>query len=165
MRCGDCKSARYCSKYCQQQHFPYNVKYCSAITDLEYIERQKLYKEHSVRQEQIYVKIQNKLVKLIGEKPVVKCILDGVHCEVLWDTGSMITLVDAKWVQKYFPEKKLHSIMDFLQDETLQVRAANSTEISFEGVLLFDFSLKDDLQIITVPFLVTSQDISEPILG
>ena len=115
-----------------------------------------MYKEHSVRQEQIDVKTRNKLVKLIGEKPVVNCILDGVHCEVLWDTGSMITLVDAKWVKKYFPEKKLHSIKDFLQDETLQVRAANSTEISFEGVLLFDFALKDDLQIITVPFLVTS---------
>ena len=103
MRCGDCKSARYCSKYCRQQHFPYHVKYYSDITDLEYIERQKLYKKHLVRQEQIDVKTRNKLVKLIGEKPVVKCILDGVHCEVLWDTGSMITLVDAKWVKKYFP--------------------------------------------------------------
>ena len=77
MRCGECNSARYCSKYCLKQHLPYHVKYCSAITDLEYFELQKLYKNHSVRQEQIDVKTQNKLVKLIGKKPVVKCSLDG----------------------------------------------------------------------------------------
>ena len=68
----------------------------------------------------------------------------GVSCEVLWDTGSMVTPVDAKWVKKYFPKKKLHSIEDFLQGETLLVRAANSTEIQFEGLLLFDFALKAD---------------------
>ncbi|MCH2405578.1 MAG: hypothetical protein MK200_05230 [Nitrosopumilus sp.] len=155
----------YCSKHCQKKHFPKHRKYCSVITDLENLEVQKLYKNHSVREEQVDTKTRSKLIRLIGDKPLMFCTLDGVEFEVLWDTGSMISLVDLNWVKKYFPEKKLYPVEDFLQNEILQIRAANSTEISFMGILLFDFTLKADSQTVTIPFLVTPQHISEPILG
>ena len=47
----------------------------------------------------------------------------------------------------------------------LQIQAANSPEISFEGVMLFDFCLQNDSKTVPVPFLVTSQEITERILG
>ena len=165
MACGKCKSGKYCSKLCQKKHFPDHSKYCSAISDLEKLELHKLYRDSSVREEQVDGKTQTKLLNLIGEKPLLKCKLDGKDAEVLWDTGSMVSLVDTEWIKKHFPGKKLHSIEEFLQNQTLQIRAANSSEISFEGVLLFDFSLQCDSKTVTVPFLVTSQKISEPILG
>ena len=136
-----------------------------SVSWMKKFELQKLYGNHSVRESQIDVKTRRNFVRLIGEKPMVKCCLDGVKFEMLWDTGCMITLVDSTWVKQNFPVKKIYYIKEFLHNEVLQVRAANSTEINFDGVLLFDFKLNDNLQTITVPFLVSSEDISEPILG
>ena len=164
-QCSKCHSTQYCSKECQRKHFPYHAQYCSAIVDLKKLETDKWYKNFSVREEQVDAKSRRKFVNLIGEKPVVNCYLDGENCAALWDTGSMISVVDFKWVKKNFPDKTLHSVDNFLQNDNLQVRAANSTEIPYEGVILLEFSLKSDVQGFTVPFLVTSQPINEPILG
>ena len=165
MRCGKCKIGRYCSKLCQKKHFPSHTLYYNAISNLEEFELRKLYRDHTVREEQIDSKIRRKLIRLIGEKPMLKCRLGGKNEEVLWDTGSMISLVDTKWVKKQFPDKMLHSVDDFLENEVLQIQAANSSEISFEGVMLSDFCLQNDSKTVTVPFLVTSQEINERILG
>ena len=165
LRCGVCKSGKYCSKQCQKKHYPDHSKFCSAISQLKTLELQKLYNDSSVREEQMDVKTRRKFIKLIGEKPMLKCKLDGIDFNVLWDTGSMVSLVDTNWVKCNFPQKKLISVEELLQNEILEIRAANSTEILFDGVLLLDFSLKDDVNTFTVPFLVTSQDVNEPILG
>ena len=86
---------------------------------------------------------------------MVNCYLDSENCEALWDTGSMISLVDAKWVSQHFPQKKMHAVNNFLKTDNLKVKAANSTEIPFKGVILLEFSLKRGIQGFTVPFLVT----------
>ena len=163
-KCGKCKAGRYCSKKCQKEHYPYHQNFCSAIYELQDLEKTKLLGNFSVREES-KGDCENKLLNLIGEKPMLKCCLDGRKVEVLWDTGSMISLMDLKWVQKYFPEKKILPVKEFLKSDDLQVRAANSTVIPFEGVVLLEFCLPNDLQAVTVPFLVTDQDINEPILG
>ena len=104
MRCGACKSGKYCSKRCQRQHYPHHVEFCSAISELEKLELNKLYKDYSIREEQIDSKTRSKFVKLVGEKPMLKCHLDGSDFDVLWDTGSMVSLVDKNWVKRHFPE-------------------------------------------------------------
>ena len=124
-----------------------------------------MYKNYSVRAEQVDAQSRNKFVNLIGEKPTIKCYLDGANCEALWDTGSMVSLVDVRWVRENFLQKRLHSIKDFLKNDNLQVKTANSTEIPLEGVILMDFSLKSGLPGFIVPFLFTSQEINELILG
>lgn len=73
MVCAVCKSAKYCSKHCQKRHFPYHSKYCSAISDLKEFELKKLYRGHSIREEQMDGKTRTKIVKLIGEKPMLQC--------------------------------------------------------------------------------------------
>ena len=82
-RCSVCHSNKYCSKECQKKHFPYHTQFCSAIVDLKKLETDKMYKEYSVREEQVDAKSRSKLVSLIGEKPMVKCYLDGKNCEAL----------------------------------------------------------------------------------
>ena len=164
MRCGHCKATSYCSIGCQMSHHNYHKVYCSAITSLEQYERDKLYSGFSVRQCQIDYRTKKKLIRLVGEKPVVSCNLGAKKTEVLWDTGSMVSLLDRRWLRLNFPHAKIQSISEFLE-ETLEVKAANSTSIELDGVVVLDFSLGDAGETVRVPFLVTSQALVEPILG
>ena len=111
------------------------------------------------------VKSTRKIMRLVGDKAILKCLLDNKFFEVLWDTGSMISLVDKDWVEEHFPEKKIYSVDEFLENECLHVQAANSTEITYDGVILLKFSLKFNNDSFDVPVLVTNQKIAEPILG
>ena len=164
-RCGGCKSTVYCSKKCQKSHRDYHAVYCSAINDLRELEINKLYRDFSVRQQQVDVKTQTKLVKLVGEKPMLRCRLDGKVVEMLWDTGSMISLVGRKWAKKNFPNKKIYSVSEFLEEkEELKVTAANSSVVNVDGVLLFYFSVGESDGFV-IPVLVGGDDIVQPILG
>ena len=165
-RCSGCHATSYCSRKCQKSHHAYHAPYCSAINQLEKFEINKLYRGFSVRQQQLDAKTQTKLVKLVGEKPILRCLLDGKSVDVLWDTGSMITLVSRKWAKENFPNKKIHSITEFLEEneEELHVTAANKTEVKIEGVILLDFSLDASGVAFPVPVLVGTDDV-EPILG
>ena len=62
------------------------------------------------------VPLRNRLVKLIGKKPVFECCLNGVQTGVLWDTGSMISLGTAKWLRENFPDIEIRPISEFLED-------------------------------------------------
>ena len=162
--CGKCKATRYCSENCQKVHLDYHAVYCSAIVDLDKLQKERFYGDCTVRQKGGNGKTRMKLMKLVGEKPILNCCLGGKEFQMLWDTGSMISMVDKKWVKNNFPEATIHSVTDFLDDE-LCVRAANSTEICFDGVVVLKFSLDGIDEGFEVPLLVSSKDITEPILG
>ena len=165
-RCGGCRATSYCSKRCQKAHHSYHAVYCSALNDLEKIEINKLYRGTSVRQQQVDAKTQMKIVKLVGSKPMLRCYFDGKAVKVLWDTGSMISLVGRKWAREHFPNKKIHSISEFLEEnEKLRVTAANSTDVQVEGILLVEFTLGDAGGAFWVPVLVGNDEVVEPILG
>ena len=165
-RCSGCKSTWYCSRACQKSHREYHGVYCSAISDLCKLETDKLFREFTVRQRQVDTKTQAKLVKLVGEKPLLNCRLDGKSVDVLWDTGSMVSLVGQKWVQDNFPEKKIHSIREFLEEnEELKVTAANSSDVKINGVILLYFSMGEETEGFVVPVLVGNEEVVEPILG
>ena len=114
MRCGKCKATAYCSRTCQKSHLAHHSVYCSMIVGLEKVETDKLYRGFSVRQKQMDFKTTKKIVNLVGEKPMLKCSLGGKEFQVLWDTGSMISLVDRRWVKENFPEAIVHSVAAFL---------------------------------------------------
>ena len=154
----------YCSKGCQNAHLGYHAVFCSAIVDLKNMERNKLYGNYTVSQNASNYKTKMKLMKLVGEKPILNCYLGGKRFEMLWDIGSMISMVSRSWVNKNFPDLKIHSVSDFLGDE-LHVRAANSTKISFDRVCVLEFYLDGADKGFEVPLLVASQDEIEPILG
>ena len=116
-RCSQCKATLYCSKQCQKDHRPHHDVYCSAIESLEKHEREKLYRGYSLRQCQIDFRTKKRLIKLVGEKPVLSCVLgeEKVEVEVLWDTGSMVCLCDRDWLEKNFPDVEVQSVSDFLE--------------------------------------------------
>ena len=138
---------------------------CSAIKDLENLELMKSYKAFSVRENQMDMKSKKRFINLVGQKPMLNCFLNGKNFQVLWDTGSMVSVVDKAWVVQHFPEGKLLSIEEVLGENKLQIRAANNTDISLTGVMLLEFSLNQNLLGFTIPFLVSEQKVNEPIIG
>ena len=74
--CGGCKSTHYCSKTCQLSHWSYHSIYCQAIADLDRLEKSKRYADQSVRQNQVDNRTRLKVLKLVGDKPKIRCWLN-----------------------------------------------------------------------------------------
>ena len=70
VRCEKCASGCYCSSNCKEVHAPAHEHLCVSIQNLEKLEFQK--RGFSVREEH-QVGVQNRLVSLIGEKPILNC--------------------------------------------------------------------------------------------
>ena len=110
------------------------------------------------------IPLQNRLVKLIGGKPILKCLINGVQSEALHDSGSQICSVDEDWVSENAPEAELHPISDFVgEGETLKINAANNIEVPMRGVVCLDFNIGK--YSFPVPFLVTESKLDRPIIG
>ena len=120
LRCSHCRSTHYCSIGCQLSHRSHHKVYCGAIASLEEMEKEKLYRGFSVRQSQVDFRTKKKLIRLVGEKPVVACILGDKKTDVLWDTGSMVSLVDRKWLAKNFSDWDIFLLQWLGQSESSQ---------------------------------------------
>ena len=87
-------------------------KYCAAICMLEEIEWEKKKKALvcGVDTEKLPLKLKKKLVKLVGERPILKCLLNGEKVEGLWDTGAMVSLLNKIFVDEHFPDAKIEPV-------------------------------------------------------
>ena len=162
--CSDCHTP-YCSKQCQLSHRKYHRPYCNAISEFMKNQKEKVYGCLSVREKHVGCTDELKLMKLIGNKPTINCYLNGKQFNFLWDTGSMISMVDREWASENFPDKTIIPVEEFLGDKVLNVVAANSTKIALDGVLVLKFSLGKESNGFMVPVLVSSTSLSGPILG
>ena len=70
------------------------------------------------------------MMRLVGRKPMVKCHLDGKKFDMLWDTGSMICLVDRKWVGEHFPDKEI----DTAERDKEELKSPNKLKSSFKAL-------------------------------
>ena len=109
-------------------------------------------------------KQQLELINLVGKKPVIKFWLNQRQCEGLWDTGSMISLMNKKVVEEKFPNLKIHSVEEFL-GTGLKLAAANQTELQIEGIVLMDFGVEKSDILFQIPFIVTEEEVKEIIIG
>ena len=98
---------------------------------------------------------------------MVQCCINGKSTEALWDTGSQISLLPRSWIHQNLPDVSLRPIQQLLDETALDVRAANSTPIPFDGWIEAHFSLSRRGEAISllVPMLVTSDALAEPIIG
>lgn len=104
-------------------------------------------------------------MKVVGEKPLINCHLNDIKVKGLWDTGSMISLLEKKWLEEKFPSVETVSLENFLGVSNLNLRTANNTVLEIESVALIDFALKPNTEKIKVPFLVTNEIVEYPIFG
>ena len=163
-KCKACKSGCYCSEACRDSHVPSDAHqtFCSHIQQLEALEKAKRVCE--VREaSQVRGHVRRKLVNLIGEKPMVVCSIDGVHTEVLWDTGAMVSMVNGKWLRTNYPDLPIMPVMDFLEGDNLHLCTANNTKVVVEGVVVMAVTIGTTTM--SVPFVVSADDLAQPIIG
>ena len=78
----------------------------------------------------------------------------------------MISLVNEEWVLREFKNIEIQPIENFISDGSdISLKAANNTDVSIEGVVTLDFRLPNSNQTFVVPFIVTKETLSNPILG
>ena len=107
---------------------------------------------------------KQQLVKLVGESCLVDCELNGHPSVVLWDTGAQLLIVSQRWCEDNIPALQIRQI-EKLTDPGLKLTTANGSLILYLGWIAVDFSLASDETSLMVPFLVTEENISEPIIG
>ncbi len=166
-RCRSCWSGCYCSKECREAHAADHGKLCNYIQELEEIEKNK--RVMSVREaNQVQRKLRNKLIRLVGERPILNCSLGNdklmKYCKALWDTGAMVSLLSLDWLKENFPDYELLSIEEYLEGDDMHLCAANNTKVEVEGVVVLNFGIGKSFEI-PVPFIVTKDHLENPIVG
>ena len=98
--CDKCGCGSYCSTKCLELD-GVHAMWCPWICRLEKHENQKrMSKEiNLIDSEKSPYGMKLQLVKLVGERPLVKIRLDGKRIQGLWDTGAMISLVNEEFMQ------------------------------------------------------------------
>ena len=143
-----------------------HAMWCPWIVKLEEVETEKRRRTeiNMVDSEKLPYKMKLRLVKLVGERPLVNIHLNGKKIQGLWDTGAMISLMNKGFLEENFPDVEVHSISEFA-GQGISLTAANKSEIGVDGVAVLEFGIDDGCGLFEVPFLVTSQELSSPIIG
>ena len=163
--CPKCHCGSYCSTECMELD-GVHAMWCPWICRLEEVENEKRMKSeiNMVDAEKLPYKMKLQLVKLVGERPLVNIHLNRKKVQGLWDTGAMISLINDEFLKENFPDVKVHPIEEF-SGQGLTLTAANKSEIGVDGVAILDFGVDEADGLFQVPFLVTAQEISSPIIG
>ena len=93
-KCRKCQSGKYCSKACQAKQYLEHHKYCAVISELDSRKKHKLEQFTVTDSEILPKKYHNQLVRFIGEKPIIEGYINDKTYKVLWDTGSMVSVIN-----------------------------------------------------------------------
>ncbi|MCH2405040.1 MAG: hypothetical protein MK200_02450, partial [Nitrosopumilus sp.] len=100
----------------------------------------------------------------MGEKCTISCSLDGEKHEVLWDTGAEVALISQKWLDENIPGKEIQNVTQLLGQE-LFLKVANNSNLEYKGYTEIILQMSDVSEPLLVPFLVTDEEISMPMVG
>ena len=160
VRCEDCGSGCYCSAECRKVHVPVHNQLCKAIQEAVRLEFRK--SGFSVR-EVNQATVKNRLVSLVGEKPILNCQINNADCKALWDTGSMVSMVGKEWLEENFPDEEVMPVLKFLEGDDLHLVAANNTRVDVEGVAILELGVGG--RNVAVPFVVCKEKLVQPLVG
>ena len=170
-RCGACKISRYCSKGSQVKHKTVPKQICLPIQELEEKKAAEDDDDDLNTTCPCYLtpRQQAGLTKLVGQRCMVKCLIEGKEVEALWDTGSQVCVVSRKWQQAHLPLEVLRNVEELLgAGEELKLEAMNWTDIPLDGFIEVRFKLAGDdttADKLTVPVLVGRKEQEYPIIG
>ncbi|CAH3139736.1 unnamed protein product, partial [Porites lobata] len=172
LQCSGCQSVRYCSVRCQKAHWPKHKVLCKAIKELS---ERGSFKEKGLGDAQdsgvyashISPRQQERIAKLVGKKCSVKCYLDEKPTEALWDTGAQVSIVSADFLKSQLPAVQIRDIEQLLgTDGSINLQAANGTDIPYCGWAEISVRLANEKETeVRVPFLITRENIDQPIIG
>ena len=153
--CTGCDSVRYCDKECQRKSWADHKVLCNAIRTCSQLQSDRV-------KEQCSFGGNPKLVELIGARCTVACVIGGVDCEALWDTGAEVSLISSDWLRR---KGIIYEVKDVkaLLGGALRLRAVGNREIPYVGYTELSFQMgKQNVQ---VPFLISKEDIVQPLIG
>ena len=160
-RCSNCKAVNYCSTKCQKDHWEQHKVLCKSIKQLE-MEKIKKCEEACSFETNLNFPARSKLLNLIGEQCKVSCVLEGVSVEALWDTGAQVSLVGASWLRKNVADAEIRDISEIVGRE-IALKGAAGADIPYMGCVIMKCSIADTT--VEVPFLVSKNELKEPIVG
>lgn len=112
------------------------------------------------------------IVKLIGNKAITKCLLNGLTVTALVDTGAQVSLIDRAWRSKYIPDVSVRPISELMEimnyEKVPKILAVNGECLPFDGWVILTVNLpdNDDPELsMNVPFLVSSVPLDTPLIG
>ena len=162
----------YCSKTCQQRHWSEHRVLCKAILEQSSQHRETLRGLGDSADTDVYVshitpKKQAAIAKLVGRKCSIRCLINDADVEALWDTGAQVSIIPEHVLSDKLPKLKIRDISELLGvDSGLNLTAANGTSIPYKGWIEIKFRLnREDEKEVTVPFLVTPEQLQQPIIG
>ena len=87
--------------------------------------------------------------------------------EVLWDTGAQVSIITDHLLKKQLSDLEIRHINELLEvGADLKLTAANGTSILYEGSVEARFRLHGpEEKEVTVPFLVTREQLEQPTIG
>ena len=90
-----------------------------------------------------------------------------VQTEALWDTGVKVSTVSKSWLAENLPTAEHRQIEELLSDQGLDLKAANGSEIPYDGWIEVSLKLatSGDKHGIAVPFLISTDNLDHPIVG
>ena len=165
-QCSSCQSVHYCSQKCQRAHWTGHKKLCSAIKYLSNQERKNV-SDSGMYVSHITPNQHAKVAKLVGKRCMVQCVMNDVQTEALWDTGAQVSIVSKDWIAENLPTAEPRQIGELLSDQGLDLKAANGSEIPYEGWIEVTFKLatSGDKHGMAVPFLISTDSLDHPIVG
>ena len=107
------------------------------------------------------------VVRLVGRKCTVKCVLNGVEADALWDTGAQVSIISRSWLKRCLSGCGIRNMTELSGMDGLDLKAANGTDLPYEGWVELTFNLVGDNVDHTddVPFLVAKDSLDMPIVG
>ena len=171
-RCSTCKLVYYCSKPCQKRHWSEHQILCNAIKEQLNQNNETLRGLGDSSDTEMFAshlspKKHAAIAKLVGRKCSVRCLVNDVDMEALWDTGAQVSIFPEQVLSDNFSDLKIRDISELLgANSGLNLTAANGTPIPYKGWVEARFRLnREDEKEITVPFLVTPEQLEQPIIG
>ena len=118
-RCQKCSAGLYCSSKYITLHSDNHRIFCENIVALEKLEKNKKFSNFEISYDTpLKPNQQMKSVKLAGHKPMINFTLNNTNFEELWDTSSMINLVNLDWLKTEFNDIQIDSIETFVGDKS-----------------------------------------------
>ena len=164
-RCECCKLVSYCGTKCQQNHWPQHKTLCNAIKQQLQGTRQTTEDANSgIFVSHLTPKQHQRVASLVGRRCSIKGKLNGKRAEILWDTGAQVSIISASFIKRNFPSVLVRDVRELL-DGDLTATAANGSNIPYKGWVELDLQIGDSEQVLSVPFLVASEEMELPLIG
>ena len=162
LRCTQCKVSCYCSKSCQKEHWAAHKVICGSIAELEEQDRKKCKQACEFADSSLGSAGKQKLLQLIGDRCIVKCNLNGIECNSLWDTGAQISLISKSWLEERNVKSEVRDLSELIGRD-LKVKGAAGADIPYCGYTVLDCTITGVTT--SVPFLVSEKEMDQPIIG